>query len=241
MTTHALQPFSGALPVSAGFQLQAGTKAVLLVTNVVDDSGSISAYGNTKAIQRGYNEGLDNFTTDQDQTRQLFVSTLLINKGWLYQAKAPEEADRLDDTNYNPSGGTPLFTAIEAALDFVSHAADYLTRQGLAVYSITNILTDGADTTNQPPSAIQPVVSQMQETGNHIVTGIAVRDGTTDFFRVFTEMGILEKWIKVIERQEGDIVAGVSAAVSVATGTSTMSRGEWTRTTTRGFIDSDKK
>ncbi len=233
--TNALQPFQGALPVLTGSEIQAGTQAALLVTNVVDDSSSIRAYGNTKAIQRGYNEALDNFAADADSTRQLFVSTLLINRGWLYLGKAPRDAARLDDNNYSPYGDTPLFPATGAALDFVSRAADFLTGQGLMVYSITNVLTDGADTTGRQPSVVRPIVSRMQETGLHIVTGIAVRDGMTDFFRVFSEMGIAEKWIKVIERQEGDIVAGLSDAATTITGTSTMSREAWTRSTIYGF------
>ncbi len=247
MTTHPLQLFRlpTSVPTSAPhadmFSLKPLTRQVLLVTNVVDDSGSINACGNTQAIIRGYNEGLDNFTADQvhNPQRELFVSALLINRGWLYQAKAPGEADRLNDQNYRPDGSTPLFPATLAALDFVTQAATFLTQQGLEVYSFTNILTDGADTTHQAPSVVAPAVRAIQLGGNHIVTGIAVRDGQTNFFQVFTEMGILEQWIKVIERQEGDIVTGVSAAVATAARTDTTSRGTW-RMTTRGF-NSDGK
>lgn len=229
----------GTLAVTDCLKLQQGKKTALLVTNVVDDSTSISSYGNTQAIQRGYNAGLDNFAADADSTRQLFVSTLLINRGWLYQGKTPPDAPRLDDGNYVPNGNTPLFSATAVAIDFVARAAAYMMRQGVQVYSFTNILTDGADTTNQPPSVLLPWVTGLQQSGNHIVTGIAVRDGRTDFFQVFQQMGIPEQWIKVVERQEGDIVAGVGGSMSAATQSHTVSAGAWTRSTMTGFYPPD--
>lgn len=233
--TNALQPYWQALPVQTGFAIQRGVRAALLVTNVVDDSSSICAYGNTEAIQRGFNEGLDNFEADADGTRQILVSTLLINKGWLYLGQTPADAARLDNTNYNPNGDTPLFPATEAALDFVSQAADYLTQQGLDVYSMTHILTDGADTTGRLPSSVRHIVDRMQETDLHIVAGIAVRDGTTDFFQVFKQMGIREQWIKVIERKDGDIATGVADAAQTVLHTRTVNRDEWKRSTVYGF------
>jgi hypothetical protein len=241
MTNRILLPPSSALALASSFELQAGKQAALLVTNVVDDSSSIDAYGNTKAIQRAYNASLDTYVADPDQTRQVFVSTLLINAGWLYQAKPPKKAARLDDKNYAPSGNTPLFPQTLEALDFVSRAAEYLTSKGLEVYSMTNILTDGADNSGQTPALVRPVVSGIQESDCHIVAGIAVRDGTTDFLKVFLEMGILEKWIKVVERQEGEIVAEVSRCMSTATRASTVNKAAWRRTMVGGFGPDPKK
>lgn len=230
----AVPPSSGALVTPGTFAFNSAIPTVLLVTNVVDDSGSIRDYGNAPAIRRGYNESLAAFVADTEP-RQIFVSTLLINKGWMYRAKSPKEAPLFDEKNYAPGGGTPLFPAVLAALDFVSQAAEYLTEAGLSVFSITNIITDGADTTGQKPSVVSPRVDQIQASGPHCVGGIAVRDGQTDFHRVFREMGIAEEWIGIFERKTGDIQAGVAHTLSTGSRTSTLNREAWRRSTSQGF------
>ena len=240
MTRH-LQPYQPVQLVSTNFTLQRGVKSALLVTNVVDDSSSISSYGNTESIRRGYNQGLDQYRKDDDGSRQLIVSTLLLNRGWLYAGKSPTEAAHLDRSNYVPGGNTPLFIATEHALEFVSRASDFLTQQGLNVYSMTYILTDGADTSGLAPFSVKPIVSHMQQTGLHIVAGIAVRDGSTKFHQVFTQMGIREEWIKVVEREDGDIVEGMTNASATVMRTQTANPDDFRRTTTFGFHGTDSE
>lgn len=61
----------------------------------------------------------------------------------------------------------------------------------------TLLVTDGQDTESrlQTPSSVKNVVTDMYNMGIHIIAAMGIDDGTTDFKKVFIEMGIRENLI----------------------------------------------
>jgi hypothetical protein len=192
--------------------LQGVTKpAMLLVTMMPDDSGSINSCGNAPAIRRGHNEYLEGFS---QSPASILVRTRYLNGSQLFDFCKPKDAVRMDRANYNPDHGTPLYDQTFAVLGEVLSSAALFAKQHqeCEIFTMTCILTDGADqgSRSKGPADVKAVVDRMLASGRHIVAGIGVRDGMTNFTQIFQSMGIPEQWIMVLEREEGDIVQGMS-------------------------------
>ena len=69
-------------------------------------------------------------------------------------------------------------------------------RNGTPVNTVTLIVTDGNDEgSGSTARQVYPIVSDMLAQECHIVAGMGIDDGSTDFRRVFREMGIPDSWI----------------------------------------------
>jgi hypothetical protein len=149
---------------------------------------------------------------------------------------APKEAQKLTRQTYHPSGNTPLFSRSVEALEDVLYEARRLTAQGKMVRTMTIIFTDGGD--NGPSNAmahdVKRIVDIMLTTGSHIVGACAVNDSQTNFWRVFTEMGIPENWIKVLDNTPRSVTESVIDLGSMASMAST-GRHEFNETSQTGF------
>ena len=68
---------------------------------------------------------------------------------------------------------------------------------GVVARSITLIITDGADqhSTRARAQDVAHLVSDLTRAESHIVAAMGISDGTTDFTKVFREMGIADRWI----------------------------------------------
>ncbi len=204
----------------------------LLVTMVPDDSGSINHHGNAPAIRRGHNSQLDTY---RQHPGNILVRNRYLNGTLLYDFSKPEDAIRMDTHNYNPNLGTPLYDETYRILLDVERSLALYTRPDLDVVTMTAIMTDGHDqfSRTRRPADVRTVVERMITSENHIVAGIGVRDGYTNFARVFAEMGIPEQWIIVLEREEGDIVRGMTSFAQTTRGVT--NRQTFTQTSMGGF------
>jgi hypothetical protein len=99
--------------------------------------------------------------------------------------------------NYNPHLGTPLYDQTAVVLGTVVAKAQELQQAGIAVRTVTLIITDGGDygSTRCKPADVKAIVADMLAQENHIVAAMGISDGTTDFRAVFRSMGIPDKWI----------------------------------------------
>jgi hypothetical protein len=63
--------------------------------------------------------------------------------------------------------------------------------------TVTLLITDGADvhSTRADASHVKSLVDDLLAGENHIVAGMGISDGSTDFRAVFREMGIPDEWI----------------------------------------------
>jgi hypothetical protein len=103
----------------------------------------------------------------------------------------------LNDTNYKGRGQTPLFDETVKTLASVLAKCQEYASNGIAVRTITLIVTDGADygSNRSRASDVKSLVQEMLRQENHIIAAMGVSDGNTDFKDVFQGMGIPDAWI----------------------------------------------
>ena len=99
-------------------------------------------------------------------------------------------------SNYNPNGGTPLYEATIVTLGRVLAKAQEFSDSGVPVRTVTLISTDGASTDyTRHADEVETIVKDMLKKEIHIVAGMGINDGSTDFRQVFQSMGIPDEWI----------------------------------------------
>jgi hypothetical protein len=191
--------------VDLGAQIQAGlgisvddvpASEVVLVTLMPDDSGSIQGAGNADLVRDGHNLVLDALLASKQRDGVLF-HTRFLNGSVLNPFRPVDQAVRLDGTNYDPALGTPLYDQTVVLLGTVLAKAQQFAESGVMARSVTLLITDGADQHSQRASAgtVKGLVKDLCATGTHIVAGMGIADGHTDFRRVFQQMGIPDEWI----------------------------------------------
>ena len=99
--------------------------------------------------------------------------------------------------NYDPCLGTPLYDQTCVLLGTVIAKSQELAQAGIAVRTVTLIITDGGDygSTRCKAADVAALVGDMLAQENHIVAAMGISDGTTDFKAVFRAMGIPDRWI----------------------------------------------
>ena len=191
--------------IDVGAQIQAGlgiaiddvaASEVVLLTMMPDDSQSIAAAGNTEAVRDGHNFVLDALRASK-QSGEVLAHTRYLNGHVLFPYTALDHAVQMTARNYDPRLGTPLFDQTAVLLGTVIAKSQELAQAGIAVRTVTLIITDGGDygSTRCRPADVKAVVADMLAQENHVVAAMGISDGTTDFKQVFRAMGIPDRWI----------------------------------------------
>lgn len=182
-----------ALGVSA---LDVEASEVVLVTVMPDDSGSIRFAGNTQAVRDGHNGVIDALKTSKQQEGILY-HTRYLNETILYPYGLLQNAVRMDSHNYDPNLGTPLYDMTVVVLGTVVAKTQEFADNGIPVRTVTLLVTDGCDAGSRGSTAAdcRRVITDMLMSEQHIVAAMGVDDGSTDFRKVFKEMGIRDEWI----------------------------------------------
>jgi len=196
-----------ALTVNAdiGAQIQAGmgiapddvpASEVVLLTLMPDDSGSIQFAGNAPLVREGHNLVLRSLRESKQGT-DILAHTRYLNGHVLFPYRPLKNAIELDRKNYNPNLGTPLYDQIAVVLGTVLLKTKEFERSGVPVRTVTLILTDGADagSVHQTPQTLRPIVEDMLKKEIHVIAAMGIDDGSTDFQKVFTDLGIPPEWI----------------------------------------------
>jgi hypothetical protein len=201
--------------VDIGAQIQAALGApvdqvtaseVVLLTIMPDDSGSIRSAGNVDAVRDGHNMVLDALAASK-QKDSVLAHCRYLNGQVLYPYCAMEHAARMDPHNYNPNQGTPLFDQTVVLLGTVLAKAQEFQDNGVPVRTVTLIITDGGDCHSQRATAasVRAVVTDMLKTEQHIIAGMGISDGSTDFRKVFASMGLRPEWILTPKSGAGEV------------------------------------
>ena len=188
-----------------GQQIQAGlgvavedvpASEAVLVTMMPDDSGSIRFSGNADAVRTGHNLVIDSLCRCK-QSDDVLVHTRYLNGDVLYPYTTLDGAARMDPTNYDPVHGTPLYDQAVVLLATVLAKSQEFADHGVPVRTVTLLITDGADahSCRADASHVRALVEDMLRTEMHVVAGMGIDDGATDFRQVFRDMGIPERWI----------------------------------------------
>lgn len=191
--------------IDVGAQIQAGlgvtiddvaASEVVLLTLMPDDSQSIAAAGNTAAVRDGHNFVLDALGKSK-QSGEVLAHTRYLNGAVLFPYTELAHAQKMTNANYDPRLGTPLFDQTVVLLGTVLAKTQELAQAGIAVRSVTLIITDGGDygSTRCRPQDVAAIVADMLAQENHIVAAMGISDGSTDFRKVFQSMGIPDRWI----------------------------------------------
>ena len=169
---------------------------VLLVTMMPDDSGSITACGNVKAVIDGHNLVLEALAASK-QRGEVLAHTRYLNGHILMPYCTLDQAVRMDGKNYHACHGTPLYDETVVLLGTVLAKSQEMLDAGVPVRTVTLIITDGADahSTKAGPAQVRALVEDLRRAESHIVAAMGISDGSTDFHRVFREMGIEDRWI----------------------------------------------
>ncbi len=182
---------------------------VVLVTQLIDDSGSIRFRGNTQAVRDGHNLVIEEVLKETKGVEGVLAHTRYLNGYVAFDYRPLVQAILLDQNNYNPNGGTPLYDEAIVILGTVLAKAEEFDNNNVPVRTVTLIVTDGDDQGSRfDASDVAVVVKSMlqQETQNNIIAAMGIDDGTTDYRRVFSEMGILDEWIYTTEPESGETV-----------------------------------
>jgi hypothetical protein len=191
--------------VDVGAQIQAGlgvtiddvaASEVVLLTMMPDDSSSIAQAGNTAAVRDGHNFVLAALR-DSKQSGEVLAHTRYLNGNVLFPYTALDNAVQMTAQNYDPRLGTPLYDQAVVVLGTVIAKAHELAQAGIAVRTMTLIITDGGDygSKRSRPADVKAIVDDMLARENHIVAAMGISDGTTDFRAVFASMGIPDRWV----------------------------------------------
>jgi hypothetical protein len=191
--------------VDVGAQIQAGlgvtiddvaASEVVLLTMMPDDSNSIVSAGNVDAVRDGHNFVIDAVGRSK-QSGEVLAHTRYLNGEVLFAYTALDHAVPMTPANYDPRFGTPLYDQTTVLLGTVIAKAQQLAQAGIAVRTVTLIITDGGDYGSKrcKPADVAAIVADMLAQENHIVAAMGINDGTTDFRAVFRAMGIPDKWI----------------------------------------------
>ncbi|OGZ09468.1 MAG: hypothetical protein A3D67_02550 [Candidatus Lloydbacteria bacterium RIFCSPHIGHO2_02_FULL_51_22] len=210
---------------------------VILVTLLVDDSGSIRfIQGNTEAVREGHNFVLDSLGKTKTQDGILAMCAYL-NQGLLYPYSPVDKAVRMDTSNYNPNGGTPLYNeAVKTLATVIAKCQEFLDN-GIACRTVTAIITDGANSYPGGKTAadVKKIVADMLKSENHIIAGMGIADGSTNFKAVFEEMGIHPEWILTPKNSPSEIRRAFNMLSQSAQRASQASGVPFSKTAMGGF------
>jgi len=232
--------------VDLGQQIQQGlgvqvddvqASEVVLVTLMLDDSGSIRFAGNAQAVRDGHNEVL-RALQDSKQQDQILVHTRYLNGHVLFPYGPLDQAVELDPQNYDPSLGTPLYDQTAVVLGTVVAKTQEFADNGVPVRSITLIVTDGADqhSTKARATDVANLVQDLKEQETHIVALLGVDDGHgTDFNAVAVEMGIEPEWILTVDSDASAIRKAFQVFSQSALQVSQAAGGSFSSTQLGGF------
>lgn len=171
---------------------------VLLAATLIDDSGSLNMASNAEAVRIGHNAVIQALL-DSERPSAIWFHTRYLH-GWeLNPWNQLEKATKMDRSNYRPDDGTPLYDETAVILGSIIAKTQEFRNNWTTVRSATLIVTDGADNESrlQTAAMIKSIVTDMYATGIHIIAAMGIDDGSTDFRRVFIEMGIRENLILI--------------------------------------------
>lgn len=231
--------------VDLGAQIQAGlgvavddveASEVVLVTILVDDSGSIAAAGNTDAVRSGHNLVVQSLLGARRRDEVLF-HTRYLNGPVLNPFRRVDQAVLLDGTNYDPVLGTPLYDQAVVVLGTVLAKAQQFAQSGVAVRTVTLFITDGGDCDSKRHGAreVAAIVRDMRRSEQHVVAGLGIHDGSTDFAQVFQQMGIDPRWILTAASSAKEIRAAF-ALFSQSVMRASQGAGAFNKASLGGFV-----
>jgi len=181
---------------------------VTLVAMMIDDSGSIRFSGQAQTMRDGHNLALTALGGAKSRNN-ILVHWRFLNGKVLYPYGPLDTAVKMTPQNYDPALGTPLYDETVVFLSAVAAKYQEFTDQGIDARAVSLIMTDGADEHSHLHTAAdcQRLIHDLLKTEHHIIAAMGINNGSTDFQRVFEEMGIPKEWILTPDNTEKELRA----------------------------------
>ena len=220
---------------------------ILLVTAVVDDSGSIAEARQESTIREEHNRLLQ-ILKDAGSSAHVLVTTRLLNGKIINPFCPVNNAGNLTAQNYDPAqfGGTPLYHQAVVTLGTLMLQSRALEEAGCSVRTIPLLMTDGLDesqyaigrnqfkpTYDTPASDVAFIAKDMHRSGSHLLAAYAVGTGAT-VKGEFTKMGIKPGWILTSPDALNSLLTFANAAVRAG-----VSHASFQKLLAQGGFDSD--
>lgn len=169
---------------------------VMLVTLLLDDSGSIAFKGNEASVREGHNLVLESLLGSK-QKDTVLVHCRLLNGGVVYPFSFLGAAPKMTEKNYQATGGTPLWDELMITLGTVQAKAQEFENEGVSCTTWTMVLTDGADehSRKSAPADVKDLIDSLMRSEIHTVLAMGVDDGKTNFREVFKQIGLNDQWV----------------------------------------------
>jgi hypothetical protein len=169
---------------------------VILVSAMIDDSGSISMANNEQLVRDGHNMVIDALQKTK-QRDNILMHTRYLNGKVLFPYRPIDQVIKMDGRNYVANGGTPLYDQTAVLLGTVLAKTFEFENNGVPVRTITLIITDGRDERSVKVFAadVAKIVEEMLQMEKHIIAAMGIDDGRFDFKTIFRNMGIPKQWI----------------------------------------------
>lgn len=202
--------------VDVGAKIQAGigvnvddvpASEVVLVTQMIDDSGSIRFASNAQTVRDGHNVVLTSLR-ESKQRSNILAMTRYLNGRVLFPYGSLDQTIDLDASNYDPNLGTPLYDATIELLGTVLVKTRAFAENGVAVRTVTLIVSDGADehSTRATAADCKDIATKLLLTERHIIAAMGIDDGgRTNFREVFRSMGIRDEWVLTTSNTKSEI------------------------------------
>ena len=114
---------------------------VVLLTLLIDDSGSIAGGGNTQTVIDGHKVVID-AVRNSKQEDNVLAHTCYINGTILFEYRLIGSAEVMTSKNFQPHGCTPLYESSIVTLGRVLAKAQEFSDNGVPVRTMTLIMTD---------------------------------------------------------------------------------------------------
>lgn len=227
-----------------GAQIQAGlgvapddiqASEVTLTAELVDDSGSIRFGSNAQHVRDGHNLIISALSGTK-QKDSILAHCRYLNGTVLYPFCRIADAVKMDNHNYDPNGGTPLYDESMVILATVAAKCQEFANSGVPARAVTVIITDGADEHSRKNTAkdVAAVVKDLLMQETHIVIGMGIDDGRTDFRNVFRQMGLQDQWILTPGNSPSEIRKAY-AMVSQSSVRASQGANQFSKTAMGGF------
>jgi hypothetical protein len=179
--------------------LNVGATEVTLVSQLIDDSGSIRfVAGNADAVRQGHNMVLDSLGGTKAKDGIQVLCRYLNSPTPLYDYRPLAGAIKMSPSNYNPDGGTPLYDEVVAFLGGVLVKTQEFAQNGVPVRSVSLIISDGNDQGSRRNTAkdCATLAHDLLIQECHVIAFMGIDDGGgTDFRAIARSMGIRDEWI----------------------------------------------
>jgi hypothetical protein len=195
---------------------------VILLSIMVDNSGSIRFAGNSDAVRDGCNTIVKSLVESKQNNNIMALVRLLspvngvAGSEVLFPYGLIDDAPELDQSNYNPSEGTPLYDETLVFLGSVLAKAQEYADQGVPCRTISLIITDGEDVHSPKghggrgttPDKVKVLVEDMLRAENHIIGAMGIKnDAGVDYNLILQSMGIRSEWISTPKSDPSSIRA----------------------------------